>query len=421
MSIRTVFVFLVVFLVPLTAQATVAGNVEYLSGEAWIERSGEKVLLNSGDRVDAGDVVVTTLSGRVQLLMQDGSKVFVGRKSRITIDRYETQKGILSSGSFNMLWGKVRFLVAKLSKGASSFSVQTKTATIGVRGTQFAVIANRPLTPKQIVPTTVMLFEGAVVGRSLKGNITNIKPGKLAVFNPAGKITTRNISKKDIKRLNIKPLEFSKAPARSIEPKGKPSAGTKLKVKPVERTKPKAKPEAKPAERIKPDISPNALQDRGSSGSQNIGHIVPQDKGRSGLPNVGLNVPDTAGQTKSLNIGRIGSANVGKVPNVPNVPNVGKIQRPPSMPKNFGKIQRPPSMPKNFGKIQRPPSIPKNFGKIQRPPSMPKNFGKIQRPPSMPKNFGKIQRPPSIPKNFGKIQRPPSIPKNLGNIRGKGI
>ena len=289
MHVRFILTVFLLFLVPLTAQATVAGNVDYLSGEAWIERSGEKVLLNNGDTVDAGDVVVTTLSGRVQLLMQDGSKVFVGRKSRITIDKYETQKGILSSGSFNMLWGKVRFLVAKLSKGASSFSVQTKTATIGVRGTQFAVIANKPLTPKQIVPTTVMLFEGAVVGRSLKGNITNIKPGKLVVFNPAGKITTRNISKKDLKQLNIKPLGFTKTPATSIEPKGKPSAGSKLKAKPVERTKPKAKPkpEAKPIEPVKldgkrdvrtmPDIKPDSAPTKGGR----VGATAPTTGGKS--------------------------------------------------------------------------------------------------------------------------------------------
>ena len=256
MRIRSVLTAIFISLVPLTAQATVAGNVEYSSGEAWIERSGERISLHNGDRVDAGDVVVTAQSGRVKLRMQDESKIFVGRESRITIDKYEMRKGSLFSGSFNMLWGKVRFLVAKLNTGGASFSVQTKTATIGVRGTQFAVMANRPSTPKQIVPTTVMLFEGAVVGKSISGNITNIKPGKLVVFNPAGKITKRNITKQDLKQLNIKPLEFTKTPRTSSKPEGKPEA--------------------------RPDTSPNPPQDRGSSGSPNVG-----DKGRSGSPNVG--------------------------------------------------------------------------------------------------------------------------------------
>ena len=206
MNIRYVLIATFLLLFPFIANASVAGNVEFLSGEAWIERSGEKISLQTGDTVDAGDVVVTTQSGRVKLIMQDESKVYVGSQSRITIDNYEMRGGSLFSGSFNMLWGKVRFLVTKLKTGSASFSVHTKTATIGVRGTQFAVMLNKPRKPQQLVPTTVMLFEGAVVGKSIKGQVANIVPGTIVRMKPDGAILTRKIEEHDVRVLDIEPL-----------------------------------------------------------------------------------------------------------------------------------------------------------------------------------------------------------------------
>ncbi len=204
----SVVTFLLLF--PFIANASVAGSVDYLTGDAWVERGGARISLAVGDSVDAGDVVVTTQSGRVKLIMKDESKVYVGSQSRITIDNYEMRGGSLFSGSFNMLWGKVRFLVTKLKTGSASFSVHTKTATIGVRGTQFAVMLNKPVQPQQLVPTTVLLFEGAVIGKSIKGQVANIKPGTIVRLKPDGAILTRKIEKHDLRVLDIEPLALRK-------------------------------------------------------------------------------------------------------------------------------------------------------------------------------------------------------------------
>jgi hypothetical protein len=198
------------FLFPLAAQATVAGKVSYHSGEAWALRDGERVALQQGVEVHSGDVIVTTISGRAKFSMVDKSVVYVGRQSRITIDQYEMREGSLFSGSFNMLWGKVRFLVTKLNSSRANFSVKTKTATIGVRGTQFAVMLDKPTKPKQLVPTTVMLFEGAVVAKSVKGQVTNIKPGTIVHLKPNGIVQTRKIEKRDLKILDIEHISLEK-------------------------------------------------------------------------------------------------------------------------------------------------------------------------------------------------------------------
>jgi len=220
------------FLFPLAAQASVAGKVVYHSGEAWALRDGERVVLQQGAEVHSGDVIVTTKSGRAKFSMVDNSVVYVGRQSRITIDRYDMKEGSLFSGSFNMLWGKVRFLVTKLNSSRANFSVKTKTATIGVRGTQFAVLVNPPSVdlkpfvkvPSVIpaVPTTVMLFEGAVIGKSIKGQIVNIKPGTIVRLKPNGAIFSRKIQGHDLKVLDIEPLALRKRPTK-LKPLNSPT------------------------------------------------------------------------------------------------------------------------------------------------------------------------------------------------------
>ena len=148
--------------------------------------------------------------------MRDGSRVFIGRNSRVSIDRYEIRNGSLLSGLFHMLWGKTRYLVAKLGLKDSSFIVKTSTASIGVRGTDF--IVNYPLPaqlPKKstavlppelkipVKPTVVALFSGVIEAQSVSGLKRMIKPGQLIHVLPIGTITTRELEGADIEKMNL--------------------------------------------------------------------------------------------------------------------------------------------------------------------------------------------------------------------------
>ena len=215
-----VFLLLGLFLITGEAIAdTVAGRVTYQAGESWAVSEGKNRTLAVGDTVSPGEVIVTGEAGRVRLDMEDGSRVFVGSRSRIEIKDYKVENGNLVSGLFDMLWGKTRFLVSKLRSSSSTFSVNTTTAVIGVRGTEFSVVVPRPdkLPAKQVLqyrpniklppkPTQLMLFEGSVMGKSYKGRRQLIKPGQLADFKLNGVIQARKILKSDIRKLEIQPL-----------------------------------------------------------------------------------------------------------------------------------------------------------------------------------------------------------------------
>jgi len=226
--------------------ADLAGVVSFSAGEAWLLRGKAMRPVPVDTKVYPGDVVVTKRTGRVRLSMRDGSIIYVGGRSRIAIRDYALKKFRLMHGSFRLLWGKARFYVTKLLGDAAGFEVETKTATIGVRGTQFAVIYPRVGVPTDadiaapssidVKPATtqVMLFEGAVVARDVKGTEHVIKPGTLASIQASGRVFVRPILKPDVDELGLEP----------IQPEAKGKGGDKKtapKDRKVEVSKPKAK------------------------------------------------------------------------------------------------------------------------------------------------------------------------------------
>jgi len=271
---------------PATARAAdLAGVVVSSSGKAWLLRGQEKqpVLVNT--KVLAGDVVVTMRAGRVKLSMRDGSIVYVGAHSRIAVQDYSMRMAHLLRGSFRLLWGKARFYVTRLVERGSDFSVKTKTATIGVRGTQFAVIYPKTGLPEgaeiaapgsidvEPASTTVLLFEGAVVATNVKGVEHAIKPGTLARVEASGRVFVRPIRKPDVEDLEIE----------AIAPEAKGEDGAKAGR--TEDRKPEAK---KPGDR-KPEVKESEdtkLETKGPEGKK-PGTREPEDgKSRAKVPEV---------------------------------------------------------------------------------------------------------------------------------------
>ncbi|MDX8391451.1 MAG: FecR family protein, partial [Mariprofundaceae bacterium] len=259
------FAVVLMLTVPNVQAADFAGTISYSSGDAWVLRGQEKHPAPVATKVLPGDVIITRNAGRVKLSMNDGSTVYLGEKSRLVVDNYNMHDKTLKKGVFNLLWGKVRLQVAKLKGANSSFSVKTKTATIGVRGTQFAVMYPKPDIPKNAelapikdidikpAPTTVMLFEGAVLAKSLKGVERSIKPGTLASIKKSGFISVRPILKNDVKRLDLEkitppasaPLPKATAPKKPQKAIAKPTPAPKKKAAPKANVKNNQAPKAK--------------------------------------------------------------------------------------------------------------------------------------------------------------------------------
>jgi hypothetical protein len=94
------------------------------------------------------DTVITQKKGRVELVLNDGSKLILAPETRLELTKSIYDPNAKTRSSFiNMITGKARFIVTKLSNfNSSDFRVKTKTAVAGVRGSDFIIAAKSGFT-----------------------------------------------------------------------------------------------------------------------------------------------------------------------------------------------------------------------------------------------------------------------------------
>lgn len=120
-----------------------AAEVTYLVRPVEVKRKGTDtfVVLHLHDKVFAGDTIRTGFGGRVEITISHKRVFRIGQASTVELPELEDSKKEGLKARFNLLlgrfWGAVLRPLHKLQ--AERFEVQTATATIGVKGTQFGV------------------------------------------------------------------------------------------------------------------------------------------------------------------------------------------------------------------------------------------------------------------------------------------
>lgn len=120
------------------------GRVLFVSGDAAIERGGQKLPASKGMLIQTGDVLATGQGARLQWRMADDSFYAIRQNSRFEIKEYSASQGGSGGGKalYNLLRGGVRVLTGLIGKGSpDAFKLTTPVATLGVRGTDFITIA----------------------------------------------------------------------------------------------------------------------------------------------------------------------------------------------------------------------------------------------------------------------------------------
>ena len=120
-----------------------AGVVTVSSGTASLERAGQSMSIRPGIRVMQGDRVITAGDGFVAISMRDNTHLTLGPNSNLALDRYafdpKTRNGNFMA-SFTK--GSMRVITGLIGQHSpESFNVNTASATIGIRGTEFVVEA----------------------------------------------------------------------------------------------------------------------------------------------------------------------------------------------------------------------------------------------------------------------------------------
>ncbi len=213
--------FLIINIHPSNAAIKVA-KVIIIKGKAIGQLpGGKKSQVKRGDWIVEGTTLATAKKSFVKLLFTDKSSVNIGPKSQMTINKFA--KG--SAGILSVFKGKIRAKVTKdlvNGKGGQAKSkmfVKTRTAAMGVRGTDFSVSYNPHLRTTALVTYSGRVAMAKINAKALQ-NVVNIRArmekivnSKLAVRTRAG--TFAGASAK-VKRASI-PVKISPAQLQMLK------------------------------------------------------------------------------------------------------------------------------------------------------------------------------------------------------------
>jgi len=115
------------------------GSISKGSGAIYFKAKAEKrwAVASIGAELNEGDRVKTGSDGRIEVSLQDGSKLTIGNNTEMEITKFLIEKDRRSATIF--LQGKLRAVIAKFS-GKTNMKVKTPTAVAGIKGTDFIVM-----------------------------------------------------------------------------------------------------------------------------------------------------------------------------------------------------------------------------------------------------------------------------------------
>lgn len=139
-SIAMPFVLAAGIVLSLGAQAQVAGEVEFSRGVGFAQTPGQTPrTLGKGLQLREGDRLTTADGASAIIRMQDGTRMTVRPNSELVLSQYQFKENAQDNSMLmQLVRGGFRAVTGLISKNSPSAArVQTNTATIGIRGTDF--------------------------------------------------------------------------------------------------------------------------------------------------------------------------------------------------------------------------------------------------------------------------------------------
>ena len=178
---------LILFALALTCMAHVV-RAQVTPVEARIASVSGSVLLSTGaqahtaakrgDVLFPGEEIDTRGGGRLTIELTDGSLVVVRPGSRVLLKDFRTANTLREL--FEVLLGRVRVRINHFGGKPNPYRINSPTASIAVRGTDFSVAVNR------VGDTQVIVYEGLVEVTSLSNPLDKVlvHPGQGVIVRP---------------------------------------------------------------------------------------------------------------------------------------------------------------------------------------------------------------------------------------------
>lgn len=120
------------------------GTIIESQGENYLKQKGKDdyKIIKTNDNIINGDEIKTTFSSKVKIKFIDNTEITIGSKSRFVVNNYLYDDSTKSRDvSLNLIEGRLKSIVSKITTQNSKFEIKTNTMVLGVRGTEFIVFA----------------------------------------------------------------------------------------------------------------------------------------------------------------------------------------------------------------------------------------------------------------------------------------
>jgi ferric-dicitrate binding protein FerR (iron transport regulator) len=145
------------------AQSPEAGQISRLIPQVQIDRASQHIVAEVSSGVFWNDELRSGPSGRAHVTLKDGSQLNLGSDSNLRILQHDAQA---QQTSLDLLMGRVRGKITKLSRPNSKFEIHTPMGIAGLVGTDLSLLVTNDF-------TELMVFEGKIGRASCRERVSN--------------------------------------------------------------------------------------------------------------------------------------------------------------------------------------------------------------------------------------------------------
>lgn len=133
------------------AGIAMAGRVVSVEGNVLVRQDGnvggKAQAMRPGLEVREGDVINTASDGKAKIMLEDKTILDIGSSALFKVEKFAANHGGDRNVGLSMPYGTTRVSVSKPLTPGGKFQIRTRTATMGVRGTEFIVQSVMAATP----------------------------------------------------------------------------------------------------------------------------------------------------------------------------------------------------------------------------------------------------------------------------------
>jgi ferric-dicitrate binding protein FerR (iron transport regulator) len=159
-----------------TGQA--AGKISRLIPQVQIDRASQHIVAQVSSGLYWNDEVRSGPGGRAHITLKDGSQLNLGSDSALRILQHDAQA---QQTSLDLMMGRVRGKITKLSRPEGKFEIHTPMGIAGLVGTDLSLAVTNE-------STELMVFEGTVRFTTLSGQAITVTAGKMIRISKAGTV-----------------------------------------------------------------------------------------------------------------------------------------------------------------------------------------------------------------------------------------